>query len=102
VCALLLLHAKATGLIVARNSLDSLQSAMTAAELNDTRWMLAYEANIKGWLPTPVDHIATNPNFLAMRSAGVSFYDSARTDFPAGKRAKIALFTKAYLAGYEQ
>jgi hypothetical protein len=38
-------------------------------------WLLAYEANIKGWLPSPP--IAVDPHFATIAGAGVTFYDPA-------------------------
>ncbi len=38
---------------------------MSAGALYDEHWLLAYEANVKGWLPSVsgTDHIAADPNF---------------------------------------
>jgi len=54
--------------------------------LRGEHWLLAYEADRQGWLPTPV--IAADPIFAAMTVAGVSFYDvtEAVPQFPAGGR----------------
>lgn len=82
VCALLALHARSLGLTAPTCDFSGLGAAMTTAELYDTRWMLAYEANVKGWLAGAVDNVASDQNFAAMRTAGVAFYDVSRTRFP--------------------
>lgn len=50
---------------------------MTEEGLFGESWMVAYEAHIKGWLPskTGKDHIAKDPAFSFLRSNGVSFYN---------------------------
>ena len=50
---------------------------MNADELYGENWLLSYEANIRGWLPTTPDHVAADPNFGWLKSLGVSFYDLA-------------------------
>ncbi len=54
VCALLALHCRSRGLTSRLCDFSGLESAMTTTELYDSRWMLAYEANVKGWLVGPV------------------------------------------------
>ena len=46
-------------------------------------WLLAYEANRQGWLSTPA--VAQNPEFQAMNTAQVSFYDRTKNipQYPA-------------------
>lgn len=55
-------------------------SHMTADSLYDEHWLLAYEANFKGWLPNVggTDHVAANPNFQFLKSQNVYFYDQSR------------------------
>jgi hypothetical protein len=54
-------------------------SHMTADGLYDEHWLLAYEANIKGWLPNVggVDYVGADPNFSFLRATGVHFYDAS-------------------------
>jgi hypothetical protein len=49
---------------------------MTTLGLNGEHWLLAYEAAVKGWLPTVGggDHLARDSSFAWMRSNGVTFY----------------------------
>lgn len=51
---------------------------MNADALYDEYWLLAYEANIKAWLPNPggIDFVAADPNFSLLKAAGVHFYES--------------------------
>lgn len=53
---------------------------MTVPELQSENWLLAYEANVKGWLPSASvpDHVALHAEFSRMKTAGVSFYDPTR------------------------
>jgi len=51
---------------------------MCEAELSEEQWLLSYEANLHGWLPTVGggDHVAADPNFAVLKNAGVHFYES--------------------------
>jgi hypothetical protein len=55
-------------------------SHMIADALYDEHWLLAYEANCKGWLPNAggTDHVAADPNFSFLKSKNVYFYDRTR------------------------
>jgi hypothetical protein len=76
VCALLLLHAGRENLANVKRAGRVLEAIMTSAELYDTRWLLSYEANIKGWVKCPAgDHVAGDSNFGLLKRANVSFYD---------------------------
>lgn len=76
--ALIALELSQKGLLV--NGLDtSLWSTkMKAEELYEENWLLAYEANVKGWLPsvTGVDYVAADPFFGILKNNNVSFFDS--------------------------
>jgi hypothetical protein len=52
-------------------------SRMTAENLYSDHWLLAYEAYIKGWLPSRggVDYIASDGFFSLLRQSGVIFYN---------------------------
>jgi hypothetical protein len=84
VCALLLLHAQSLGLMQSPQDIDSLKSVMKAHELYGNRWLLAYEANVKGWLTSDQagDHVASEHNFGQLKAAGVNFYDVNQTTLP--------------------
>ena len=75
--ALLLLDAEERG--IAKKGLVSSrwQSVMTKDELCGEHWLLSYEANMKGWLPTSGqgDHVNQHPLFRELKSRQVEFYD---------------------------
>jgi hypothetical protein len=62
---------------------------MTPADLHDEEWLLAYEANVQGWLPSLAggNHVAVDPNFSRLRAAGVKFYSRKATPFTPGALA---------------
>jgi hypothetical protein len=88
VVALLSLHAQAEFLFppASLNTAKWTNLVNQPDVLSGEHWLLAYEADRQGWLPTPV--IAGDPIFTAMSAAGVSFYDvsEAAPQFPAGGR----------------
>ena len=49
---------------------------MTAANLYDNHWLLAYEAHEQGWLPSRNgnDYVGSDAFFSILRSHGVRFY----------------------------
>ena len=58
-------------------------SHMNSAALYDEFWLLAYEANVRNWLPNQggVDFVANDLNFGQLKTAGVHFYTP--TQLPA-------------------
>lgn len=91
VCALVALHARALGLTENPAELDSLAGALTSGELYDSRWMLAYEAAVRGWLVPPdgKDFVGADANFSKLKAAGVHFYDDAKTALPPLPPSKV-------------
>lgn len=77
VVALLALDAHSRGLIP--NGLDTThwEAYMTTDELHGNQWLLSYEANKKGWLPSigTNDHVMADPNFAFLKNSNVEFYD---------------------------
>lgn len=69
---------------------------MHAGELYEEFWLLAYEANLKGWLPNVggVDFVAADPTFAPLKAGGVHFYD-ATLNIPAASGAAPVLATTA-------
>lgn len=62
---------------------------MTPAELKTSNWLLAYEAFIKGWLPsaTGVDYVSKDDGFKYLQSENVHFYDpSAISDYSPSEK----------------
>jgi len=78
VVALLALHCETQGLLNGYLNKNLWSNYMNAQALYEDHWLLSYEANIKGWLPSQgsKDHVAADPNFGFLKAAGVSFYDS--------------------------
>jgi hypothetical protein len=79
VVALLALHCEAQGLVGILLDHTVWSSYMNQEDLYREHWLLAYEANIKGWLPSQGggDHVSADPNFQFLKASGVSFYDNA-------------------------
>ena len=79
VVAILALDAKSKGLISSNVNLTFWTSMMTTQSLVEENWLLAYETNVKGWLPSlgVQDHVAADPNFIFLKQNGVHFYDAA-------------------------
>lgn len=75
--ALLTLDAQHQGLISSTHTFSLWQSLMTPAELKTSNWLLAYEAFIKGWLPsaTGVDYVSKDDGFKFLQAENVQFYD---------------------------
>lgn len=53
-------------------------SRMTAENLYSEHWLLAYEALMKGWLPSKdgSDYLSADPFFSILKTGNVEFYDS--------------------------
>ncbi len=82
VVAILALDARQRGLIPTGLSVAQWQARMTTNDLFEEQWLLAYEANVQGWLPSigGADHVSAEPNFQFLKQAGVRFYN--HTSFP--------------------
>lgn len=82
VVALLSLDARGRGLIPATADFSRWATQMTNENLATEYWLLAYEARIKGWLPSyksTKNYITSNPQFGPLQASGVSFYDTSAT-----------------------
>jgi len=79
--ALCALHAISKGLVFGPVDVSGLEALMHDGELVEGQWLLAYEANVKGWLPNlgGTDFVTASKHFGPMKAAGVSFYDEAAT-----------------------
>ena len=77
VSILLALDAEAEGRFPGPLSHGAWEPMMTTGELRDDHWLVAYEASVKGWLPSVagIDHIAGDAELAALRAADVHFYD---------------------------
>jgi hypothetical protein len=86
VVALLALHCEAQGLLSAPLDKSIWSRCMNSQGLYEEHWLLSYEANVKGWLPSQGcrDHVAADPTFGFLKAAGVSFYNTAMAAPPPG------------------
>lgn len=77
IVAILMLDAKAKGLVSSSVDFNHFQSYMTTSDLYGEQWLLAYEANVKNWLPsvTKSDHVDKDKCFAFLKGRGVYFYD---------------------------
>lgn len=79
VVALLALDARSQKIIPKSVTFDTWKSQMTTENLYEKQWLLAYEANVKGWLPSrgTSDHVNRDVAFALLKSNQVYFYDDA-------------------------
>lgn len=88
VVALLALDANARGLIPSGIDTSAWKRVMNEENLYKENWLLAYEANVKGWLPSEdnKDFVSKNPWFGYMKSQGIQFYEVVKMPLavPAG------------------
>ncbi|MCX6006906.1 MAG: RNA-directed DNA polymerase [Chloroflexi bacterium] len=77
IVALLVLDAHAKGLTNPGVNFANYQSYMTNGDLYCEHWLLAYEANVKRWLPSVgrADHVSGDRCFSFLKASGVFFYD---------------------------
>lgn len=108
VCALLALHARRLGLVERPSDLATLRDGLTAEALYGPRWLLAYEANVKGWFQFrgAKDYVGGDRNFRRLKSAKVSFYDVSKTTLPApespiDRLAKIQDYLSGITSDYD-
>jgi hypothetical protein len=80
VAAVLGLHAQKMGLLPSHDCLNSFEHFLATPELYGEYWILAYEANIKGWLSSPTggDHVSNDRRFSILKENGVAFYDESK------------------------
>lgn len=93
VVALLALEAHRRGLVKALPT-ESWQSHMTRADLWGPQWLLAYEAEREGFLPSAEtrNHVDADPLFRLMKDKRVRFFDSKRFGLlPTGVAPTIGL-----------
>jgi len=75
-CALIALDLRSINLIAGPLDTSLWEQSMNNAGLQSSNWLLAYEANIKGWLPVAApNYVDAHPYFAVLKKYGVSFYD---------------------------
>jgi len=77
IVAILTLDADKKGLVPSGVDYSNYKSFMTTENLYGEQWLLAYEANIKTWLPSvgTADHVNDDECFNFLKTNGVCFYD---------------------------
>lgn len=97
---LLALHADSKGLTPSGLNVTKWASSMTPEELWGQNWLLCYEANIKGWLPSAhaTDHVNADPCFSLLKAQGVSFYNEQASSVKIPKWK--SRFSFSQLVGY--
>jgi hypothetical protein len=85
VVALLALDCEQHGLVSKPLDKTLWASHMTQDALYDEHWLLAYEANVKNWLPSPggTDYVTADVNFGFLKASGAYFYDASLAAPPA-------------------
>jgi hypothetical protein len=80
--ALLGLHAQRKGLLPRKDYLKSFEQFLTVQDLYGEQWILAYEANVKGWLRSGVgkDNVASDSRFSILKANRVEFYDEGKVE----------------------
>lgn len=78
ICALLALDLRSRNLIDGVLDTSLWQQSMNSAALTSNMWLLAYEADLKGWLTGTTKYVEGDPHFRELRSRRVSFYDEKR------------------------
>lgn len=73
--ALLLLAAEAQGLCGAQLNESAWVNWVAASELENDKWLFAYEADRQGWLLPASGILGGNGAYTSMKNAGVSFLD---------------------------
>lgn len=86
VVAILALDARQRGLFTTPLNTAVWEARMTQNDLYEEEWLLAYEANVQGWLPSigAADHVAADPGFSILKSGGVKFYQPSSSPFTPG------------------
>jgi hypothetical protein len=75
VCALIALDLQSLDLIDGPLNTKLWQQSMNEAGLTSNMWLLAYEAELKGWLTGAAPYVDAHPYFSELKKRGVSFYN---------------------------
>ena len=77
VCALIALDLRSMGLMSSALDTSLWEQYLTQDGLVSNMWLLAYEAQIKGWLSGAVpNHVSSHTQFAELERRGVHFYDT--------------------------
>lgn len=76
IVAIVALDLNSLGLIPDGLNIDKWETIIDSSkELYNENWLLAYEANVKGWLTTPDDFVLADDFFSLLKTNDVEFYD---------------------------
>jgi Reverse transcriptase (RNA-dependent DNA polymerase) len=78
VCALLVLDLRQLGLIEGPVDTTFWETFMNNEGLHSNMWLLAYEADYKGWLSSPSKHVEGHDYFRVLKKRRITFYDTLR------------------------
>jgi hypothetical protein len=89
IVAILALDANQLGLFGGQLNPTIWQARMDQRELHEQEWLLAYEANVQGWLASVGggDHVAADAGFRLLKNANVRFYHRSASPFTPGALA---------------
>lgn len=77
-CALVALDLRSRNLIDGELDTGLWQQSINEAGLTSSMWLLAYEAELKGWLASANPYVANHPYFGELLKRKVTFYDTKR------------------------
>lgn len=75
ICALIALDLRSLSLIDGELNTKLWQQSMSETGLTSDMWLLAYEAELKGWLSGTTPYVDADPYFSELKKRGVSFYN---------------------------
>jgi hypothetical protein len=79
ICALLMLDLRARGLVHGPLDTGLWEMSMTSQGLLSHMWLLAYEADLKGWLRgSPINFVTADRYFGILKKRRISFYDEIK------------------------
>jgi hypothetical protein len=79
---LILLDLKNKGLVSKLFTTDKIKESFNQEDFLGEKWLLIYEALIKGWVELDDDLISNNKFFSIMKELDISFYDETYTSRP--------------------
>jgi hypothetical protein len=94
---IILLDLYQTGKISGTINTIDLESDLNLSSLDGELWLLAYEAEIKKWLP--LNNIALNPFFQILEKNKISFYTQPNSIKATATKTKAAYKGVSYLTG---
>lgn len=81
VCALLLIEMCKSNLLEKPNILNSLKKIISAEDLYDSRWLLAYEAERSGWISPKSSYLKSDIHYKFLLENNVKFFEEKRIGF---------------------